>query len=338
MRGTDHPLSRAWILALALVACRPEARVVAPAAATARPPRCVVRDRDVSFFSISLMSEPPAADAMVLYPFAELRHSDLAQMELPAGKPSALRIDVETKKLRLHGFATASDAVFYPDSPSMFGGLVVPLATNHLEWRETAGDQVLLLPGHEAGAWTSIEPEWRDCSYLRLHPKPRFNLAHPKTSKLDVARGSYLVRSSPDAPDSGVSLELGDDEDIWLLETRKNWARILWEASAVAVVGWINRNDGPSPRMGHGSGTGTGHHINTCGRGLVHCETDVPLFAERDGRAIEIGSIKRGASMTFRRVRGDYTEIEICDPDVTFVEPVTVKTRDASRCPPTTNP
>src|SRR5665647_663195 len=58
MRGTDHPPSRAWILTLALVACRPEARVVAPAAATARPPRCVVRDRDVSFISISLMSEP----------------------------------------------------------------------------------------------------------------------------------------------------------------------------------------------------------------------------------------------------------------------------------------
>lgn len=330
MRRTEHSPSLAWILVLAVAACRPGDGVVAQDVATARPARCVVRDRNVSLPSrLALLSAAPAAGAMAIDPFAELRHSDSVQMELPAGKPSAVRLEVETTMLRLHGFATASDAVFYPDSPSMFGGMVVPLATNTLEWRETTGDQVLLVPGRQAGARISIEPEWRDCSYLRLQPKLRFTLGFRKISRLDLERGAYLVRSSPEAPASKVSLELSGDEEIWILETRRNWARILWEAADVAIVGWINRNDGPSPALGHGSGTGQGVHTNTCVPGPVRCGADVTLFAERDGSSIEVGSIKQGTSITLGRVRGDYTEVEICDPDVTFLQPVTVRTQDA---------
>ncbi|MBA3452051.1 MAG: hypothetical protein H0T42_03010 [Deltaproteobacteria bacterium] len=167
----------------------------------------------------------------------------------------------------------------------MFGSLLVPLANNHLEWRETARDKVLLLPGRQPGVQTSIEPEWRDCSYLRLHPKPRFALELRKQNKLDVGRGAFLVRSSPEAPGSKVSVNLRGDEDIWLLETRESWARILWEAFEVAVVGWINRNDGPSPAMGHGSGTGEGVSTNTCVPGPIHCDADVqPLVVKTQER------------------------------------------------------
>lgn len=335
MQGTDHSPRLAWILVAACVACGREPRVVAPKSATAAPARCAVEDRDVAFASIPLQAEPPPAETMAIYPFAELRHGDLVRVELPPGNASVVRVDVETTRLRLHGFAqAASDAVFYPDSPSVFGDLVVPLATNHLAVREVRDDKVLVLPGHQPGAPTSISPEWRGCSYLRLHPRPRFDLRELglRTHRLILPRGGYLVRASPDAPGSKVSLELSGGEEIWLLETRKTWARILWEASEVAVVGWIDRSDGPGPAMGHGSGTGEGVYTNTCVPGPVRCDADVPLFTERDGRVIEIGSIKQGASMTFGRVRGDYTEIEICDPDVTLVETVVVKTRDALRC------
>jgi len=79
-------------------------------------------------------------------------------------------------------------------------------------------------------------------------------------------------------------------------------------------VGWLDRKEPPGPSRGHGSGAGRG-----AGRPLVAtntCDIDLPLFANANGHIVPVGTVKAGATLRFGSLLGDYTQIQVGDPDV----------------------
>lgn len=317
-----------------LVACSGTARVAPTRSpASSEHPRCAVADRDVALGSLGLLAI--SADARVV--FAEIHHATRARFELPPGSPSDVAVEVETATLRLHAFSEASATVFYPRAPSLFGDQLVPLATNHLDWREVRDDRVLVTNGREPGTYTHIDPEWRACSYLSLRPQPPFEIRDnfgPRQRRLALREGLYLVRTSPASRDSRVSIRAGGDHELWLLEQSGTWARVLWQGAQLAVVGWLDLRDDPDPGLGHGSGTGSSVRTLACPTLPLECDADLPLAIHADGHRIEIGSLVPGAAFATRATNGDDTEVVPCDRDVTFVVPIFSRTRAIARCHP----
>jgi len=323
------------IALIGLVACGASAEPrLAPSSGGPTRHSCVVEDRGVALDHVLLTAEPPASDAMSWEPFAQLRGGERVRLELIAQRTSFVPMSVETSVLRLRGYVTADAVDLFPGVPSLFGDMLVPLASNRLHWREVHNDEVLVAPELSPGVRTTIPAEWRSCGFLHLRQRPRFSLeelAH-RTQRLALPAGGYLLSTSPEASDDRVSLDLSGREKIWQLETRGSWTRLLLESSVLAVIGWLDRRDGPGPSLGHGSGTGTGAANQTCVAGTVICDAALPLFVEHAGTMREIGSINRGTAITIGRVHGDYTDIVPCDPQVTLLKTVSTTSRAAVAC------
>ena len=341
-RRVDDFLARRAAVVLAVVACgwacgsRAPQATTAPSVAPIPKEACVVDGDDLDLHTLTMHSEMPSPSANGSHPFAQIWHAKHVHMDLADDKPF-VRLEVETSMLRLRGVAAAEEVHFYPASASIFGEMVVPLATNPLKWRATAHGKVSISPGREPGTSVTVAPEWRSCSYLKLRPEPAFDLDKDlglhRTQRLQLDRGGYSLFPSAEAKSSSVTLYLNGKEVIWLLEdTGKNWVKILWEASDTAFLGWVDRTAGGAS-LGLGSGTGSAKRP-ACTAPTQNCAGDLTLFSIVDGKRTEIGRVKNGAAFTVDPTPGDYAAIHVCDPDVVLIDTVVIRAGEARGCFP----
>jgi hypothetical protein len=298
------------------------APTAAPAAA-----RCIIDDVEVPL-NVELAATPAGQAA-----FASVRRATRVRVELPPGAAAHINLEIDTTMLHLRGFTPATGVSLYPAVPSTFGEMLVPLATNPLQWVATRGAEVELRPGREPGVDAESIVEWRSCGYLRLRPRPPFHVheqihhKHPIT----LAPGGYTVRATPDHEAHTMSLYLGDTERMWRLERRGTWTRILWEGTGMAVLGWID-DEGPSSALAYGTVIGMAPLQMRCVGYTTECDRDIPLFADVEGHRTAIGTLARGGVIGLLAAHGDMTELAICDPDVTFATAIVAATRDLVSC------
>jgi hypothetical protein len=335
---------RLFVLAC-LSACSGDATRAAPTAPTAPSappappaPTCVIEGDDVAL-GFTLSSDRPDPTASVAHPFAEIHHAAHVRIELTDEHARFVEARLETAMVRLHGMVEASELALYPAAASIFGDMIIPLATNKLQWRGRSRDQVALVPARHPGGPLKLEPEWRSCSFLKLRPEPPFDLGAQlglhsiKTMKLRA--GGYDLRVTPEAQQTTVALYLMGNEKLQVLEERgPQSVKVLYDAGDTAYVGWLDLRDGPGGSLGHGAGTGT-RAPKTCSAEPLDCEEEeLKLFSNANGKLVEIGVLKRAARYRISRLAGDYDEIELCDPDITLLEQVVISDSDRLSCFP----
>ena len=133
---------RALIL-LAAHACASSAPPVHTAPPVPEFP-CTLEGHQVALESLTMMAPRASDDAQ--YPFAQVSRAAHIRIEPPVRVITFVRAELETSMLRLHGLASDGKMALHPSSPSVFGGTVIPLASNRLQWRESRANAVLLLP------------------------------------------------------------------------------------------------------------------------------------------------------------------------------------------------